>query len=367
MKKKTELLNTPVRIKDIALKANVSSGTVDRVIHNRGRVAEDVKERVMKIVKELNYEPNMMARMLGSTKVYNFAALIPSHTHDNFWLAPKLGIESAEQDLKAYNIKVEQFVFDQLDVNDYVEKANEITLKKPDGILLSPLFYKETLTFFEKWTELNIPFVLFNTQIADYDPLSYIGQDSYQSGLVAAKLVHYGQPNPCSILIAHIDEEISNAQHLVKKELGFRNYFTQNNLDHQYKILRVELKRSNQSGFIKKLDEVIENTLDLKQIFVTTSQAYDVAKYLEQRHITNIKLIGYDLVPQNLHYLEKGNISFLINQNPKGQGYWGIYQLAEHVVFKREVPILKYLPLDIVTRENLNYFLDEKGPAVLNF
>lgn len=366
MKNKPFKSNTAVRIKDIALKANVSTGTVDRVIHNRGRVADDVKERVLKIVKELNYEPNMMARMLGSKKQYYFAALLPDHNYDNFWLAPKLGIEKAEQDLKQYSVTVEQFVFDPQDVDAYVKKAEEITERHPDGILLSPIYYKETLTFFERWNKEKIPFVLFNTQIADYDPLSYIGQDSYRSGQLAGKLVHYGQPNPCSILIAHIDEEISNAQHLVKKEQGFRNYFTQHNLDHQYKIIRIELKRSSKSGFIKALDEIVEKTLDLKQIYVTTSQAYDIAKYLEQRHITNIKLIGYDLVPSNLHYLEKGNISFLINQNPKGQGYWGIYQLAEHLVFKKEVPILKYLPLDIVTRENLNYFLDEKDPSFPN-
>jgi len=359
MKKAPVLKNTIVRIKDIAEKANVSTGTVDRVIHNRGRVAEDVKQLVLKIIKELNYEPNLMARMLVSQKQYYFAALLPDHNYDNFWLAPKLGIEQAEQDLKQYGVTVEQFVFDPQDAEAYVKQAEEVTKRKPDGILLSPIYYKETLPFFEAWNEEKIPFVLFNTQIADYDPLSYIGQDSYQSGLVAGKLVHYGQPEPCSILIAHIDEEISNAQHLVKKEQGFRNYFVQNNLEHHYNILRVELKRSSQSGFIKKLDEILEQTTDLKQIYVTTSQAYDVAKYLEQRRITHIKLIGYDLVPANLHYLEKGNISFLINQNPKGQGYWGIYHLADHLVFKKEVPILKYLPLDIIARENLNYFLNE--------
>lgn len=366
MKNPPAAKNTIVRIKDIAIKANVSTGTVDRVIHNRGRVAEDVKARILKIIKELNYEPNLMARMLGSKKQYHLAALLPDHNYDAFWLAPKLGIEKAEQDLKQYGVTVEQFVFDPQSVEAYVAKAAEITQRKPDGILLSPIYYKETLSFFEKWSEEKIPFVLFNTQIADYDPLSYIGQDSYQSGLVAGKLVHYGQPDPCSVLIAHIDEEISNAQHLVKKEQGFRNYFAQNNLEHQYNIIRVELKRSSQSGFIKKLDEVLEKTLDLKQIFVTTSQAYDVAKYLEQRHINHIKLIGYDLIPPNLHYLNKGNISFLINQNPKGQGYWGIYLLAEHLVFKKEVPIIKYLQLDIVTNENLNYFLDEKDPSYIS-
>jgi LacI family transcriptional regulator len=76
--------------------------------------------------------------------------------------------------------------------------------------------------------------------------------------------------------------------------------------------------------------------------------------------------MGYDLMPKNLYFLNKGVISFLINQNPKGQGYWGIYLLTDHLVFKKEVPIIKYLPLDIVTKENLNYFLDEKDQVYVD-
>ena len=53
-----------VRIKDIAEKAQTSKGTVDRVLHNRGRVAEDVRERILKIIEELNYEPNFIAQSL---------------------------------------------------------------------------------------------------------------------------------------------------------------------------------------------------------------------------------------------------------------------------------------------------------------
>lgn len=361
MEKKTlqKVKNKVIRIKDIAEIANVSAGTVDRVIHNRGRVADEVTERVLKIIKELNYEPNLMAKALGSKKQFCIAALIPDHQHDVFWKSPKAGIEKAEKELKQYGIVVEQYIFDSLDVKSYIKKANELTSSHPDGILLSPIFYRETLPFFKIWTENNIPFVLFNTQITDFDPLSYIGQDSYQSGMLAGKLIHYGQPEPCVILVAHIDEEISNAQHLIKKELGLKNYFLQNKLDQFYEIKRIELDRANRSLFVKKLDEIIDITINLKQIFVTTSKAYDVAQYLEQKHLTHIKLIGYDLVPQNILYLKQGKISFLINQNPKGQGYWGINLLTEHLVFKKTVPLIKYLPLDVVTNENLNYFLDE--------
>lgn len=352
-----------IRIKDIAVKAKVSTGTVDRVIHGRGRVAEEVRTRVLKIIKDLKYEPNLMARTLGANRQYYIAALIPDHNEDSYWLAPKTGIEKAEKDLKQYGVVVEQFVFNPYDVESYIKKARELTATSPDGILLSPIFYHETLPFFETWKKANVPFVLFNTQITEYDPLSYIGQDSYQSGILAGKLIHFGQPQPCAILIAHIDEKISNAAHLLKKEQGLLNYFKQNNLDHQYNIVRAELNRSNHSSFIRQLGEIIESTLHLKQIFVTTSKAYEIAMYLEQRHIQDIRIIGYDLMPKNIQFLNKGTISFLINQNPKGQGYWGIYQLADHLVFKKEVSIIKYLPLDIVTKENLNYYIDENDPA----
>ncbi|MFS2185804.1 substrate-binding domain-containing protein [Mucilaginibacter sp. Mucisp84] len=358
--------NKIVRIKDIAEKAKVSTGTVDRVLHKRGRVSKKVEEKVLKIIEEMDYEPNLMARALGSNRIYQIAALIPDHEVDSYWHAPKAGIEKAEKDLKQYGIIVQQYVFDPYDVDSFISKAGKLTNDKPDGIILSPIFYRETLPFFEKWKAAEIPFVLFNTQIAECEPLSYIGQDSYQSGFLAGKLIHYGQPDSCSVLIAHIDEETSNAAHLLKKEQGFRNYFSQNNLDHQYKILRAELNRSNAAVFMKQLGDIIDSAPDLASIFVTTSKAHEIAKYLEQRYIKHIKIIGYDLLPPNLYFLNKGTISFLINQNPKGQGYWGIYQLTDSLVFKKEVPIIKYLPLDIVTKENVNYYVDDEDVVYLD-
>ncbi|UEG54979.1 substrate-binding domain-containing protein [Mucilaginibacter daejeonensis] len=348
-----------IRIKDIALKANVSTGTVDRVLHNRGNVNEKVKEKVLKIISEMKYEPNYIARALGSNKTYHLAALIPDHSFDSYWLAPKSGIEKAEKDLGKFGIQVHQYQFDPFDAKSFVKAAKEVTAANPDGILLSPIFYREVLPFFEAWRNENIPFVLFNTQIAEFDPLSYIGQDSYQSGYLAGKLIHYGAKQPSSVLIVHIDEEISNAAHLLKKEQGLRNFFLHNDLADRYPIVKAELNRADINSFRQKLNEVFESEPNIRSVFVTTSKAHEIAKHLEQRHLPDVNIVGYDLLPQNLYYLNKGTISFLINQNPRGQGYWGINQLVEHLVFKKEVAPVKFLPLDIITKENLNYYLDE--------
>jgi len=350
-----------VRIKDIAEKAEVSKGTVDRVLHNRGRVSEEARERVLRIIEEMNYEPNLIARTLKSNKVYNIAAIIPDPLIDPYWEAPKLGIEKAEKELRNYGISVYPYIFNPYNVDSFLKKATEATQSAPDGILLAPVFYREVLPFFKQWDAKKIPYVLFNTQIPDAMPLSYIGQDSFQSGFLVAKLLTFGLPEPCTLLVAHINEDIPNSAHLIKKEEGFRHYFTEKKLEDKYQVVRLELGNPDSSLFTEQLNKIRQQYPDLKAIFVTNSKAYEIAFYLEKHRITDIKLIGYDLLPKNLYYLENGIINFLINQNPKGQGYWGIQKLTDFLIFKKEIQPIKYLPLDIITQENLSYYIDNES------
>ncbi|WP_299576734.1 LacI family DNA-binding transcriptional regulator [uncultured Sunxiuqinia sp.] len=351
-----------VRIKDIAELANVSTGTVDRVLHNRGRVSEEVKQRVLSIARELNYEPNMLARALVSKREFRIAALIPDASLDDYWAEPAKGIRKAEAELRQYGLVVYYHIFNQFDVNSFKEEAEKLSGLNYDGILLAPVFYRESLTFLNRWKRDQIPFNLFNTHIPDYEPLSYIGQDSYQSGVVAAKLLHYGylSSEPISFIIAHIDEDVANSSHLIKKEQGFMDYF--DTADTPFvKVVRTELhKSSDQRIFAQQLDELLAKNPDARGIFVSTSRAYAVADYLENNPQHKLRLIGYDLLDKNLTHLNKGTINFLINQNPKGQGYYGIQLLIEHLVFKKKINPIKYLPLDIITKENLHYYIESE-------
>ena len=68
-----------IRIKDIAQMAEVSVGTVDRVLHGRTGVSEASRKKVENILKQLDYQPNMYASALASNKKYIFACLLPLH------------------------------------------------------------------------------------------------------------------------------------------------------------------------------------------------------------------------------------------------------------------------------------------------
>ena len=59
------------RLKDIAELSGVSTGTVDRILHNRGKVSEEAQKKVEKVLKEIDYHPNLIARSLALKKSIN--------------------------------------------------------------------------------------------------------------------------------------------------------------------------------------------------------------------------------------------------------------------------------------------------------
>jgi LacI family transcriptional regulator len=67
----------PVKIKDIALKARVSPGTVSRALSGASGVGESKRERILNIARSLNYTPNTYASGLRTGKKTGFAVITP--------------------------------------------------------------------------------------------------------------------------------------------------------------------------------------------------------------------------------------------------------------------------------------------------
>ena len=74
-----------IRIKDIAERAGVSVGTVDRVLHNRPNVSKAALEKVNKALAEMDYKPNMYASALAYNKKYTFYCVLPKHEQEAYW------------------------------------------------------------------------------------------------------------------------------------------------------------------------------------------------------------------------------------------------------------------------------------------
>jgi LacI family transcriptional regulator len=259
--------------------------------------------------------------------------------------------------MRQYGVIVDKYLFDQDDAESFKHKALEISELQYKGILVAPIFNREALAFLNKWSKEGIPFNLFNTHIPDYKPVSYVGQDSYQSGVLAGKLLHYGAKAPGTFLVLHIEKEVANSTHLIKKEQGFIDYFEAFR-GSGINIIHSEIDNwENEIRCNIKLDALMNSISDLRGFFVTNSRSYVVGNFLRKRGIKDVQLVGYDLLTRNLALLDEGIIDFLINQNPRGQGYLGVKLLVDHLVFGQEVEPIKYLPLDIVSKENVQYYI----------
>ncbi len=64
-------------IKDVAREAGVSVATVSRIMNNRGAISEKTRKKVHKVMKELNYHPNEMARALQTKRSHIIGLVVP--------------------------------------------------------------------------------------------------------------------------------------------------------------------------------------------------------------------------------------------------------------------------------------------------
>ncbi|GAA3583707.1 substrate-binding domain-containing protein [Snuella lapsa] len=345
-------------IKDIAIMAGVSKGTVDRVIHNRGKVSPTALAKINAILQQIDYKPNLLARNLKNNKTYNICVLMPDPSIDPYWAPCLEGIEEAFEEYAPFGITLDMLFFNPFDKTSFENQADAVLQKNCDGIVLAPLFQKESLAFLKTCEQQNIEYFLFNNDIRDTKPQRFIGQDLYLSGRVAAKLMHTILRNNSKIAIVHIDEVFKNARHMQDKEKGFRSYFEDLN-NNSFEIETFKLKHRNTNNLKKSVKYFIDMHPDISGIFVTNSKVHLLAALLntqsQKRHV-----IGYDLITENIQYLNSGSIDFLINQNPKEQAQLSFSGLADYLLYSKDTPKQNLLPIDIVNSENVKSYLKDE-------
>lgn len=305
----------------------------------------------------MEYQPNLMASTLASKKTFTFALFIPAPvSEESYWSKPMVGVKKAFQEVQQYGVNIDIHLFKQSDSQTFIDESQSILQSEPDGVVLAPFFSRESRHFIADLKKRNIPYVFIDSNINDSEKLSYIGQDSFQSGKLSAKLLDYSIPANATILILHFAKEMDNLNHLAQREKGFYEYFKSVDPTGKRKLITIEIADPTDILLEKQMEAVLEAQPDVKGIFVTNSQVYHLAKFIEQKNITDIRIIGHDLIDENILYLKKGIVDFLICQRPEEQGYNAVYALFDHILIKKQVQINNFTSIDIITKENIDYY-----------
>ena len=342
-------------IKDIAKEANVSPGTVDRVLHNRGGVSKKTEILIRELLEKNNFKINKVARLLALNKNLTIATLVPEYNTENrFWETPILGMNKAQEEVDVFGIKTHIYTFDQFKATSFLDQFNTLITSKPDAVVLVPSFKKETLQMVLKLEEKKIPYIFLNIDLDGCNNISYIGQDSYNSGYLAGKLMHLCLQKKDSIAIMQTLLNTDTNPAISKRINGFTDYFSNNNLPNI--IIKEDLiNPNNYENLKKKLNLILTNTPSIKGFYIPNSRASLFAKCFEDLKINDLSLIGFDATEKNVAYLKASKISFLISQKPFKQGYDSIKLMTNYLIEKKQPKLKISSPIEILTKENVSF------------
>jgi LacI family transcriptional regulator len=346
-----------IKIKDVAEIAGVSVGTVDRVMHNRGEVAEETRKKVLKAIKKLRYTPNMIARSLALKKEFKFAALLPDANQNDYWHGPLEGLRKASVELQTYKLKIDTYLFAQSDPASFEQKATEMVLSKPDGIIFPPLYEEISRRLIGKCKEFGIPFSLIDSDLEEQGKISFIGQNSFQSGFLVGKLMYrLVGTEPGKIVILLMDEGSKKSNQVKRRIEGFMDYVEKCACMPDDKVQTLILEGKSRNDLKLMIKEYFKQK-DISGIFIPNSRAYLLCELADDELINGTCIIGYDLLKKNIEYLECDRIDFLIAQNPTKQGYQAVIDLFEHIVFRKKVKKESFIPIDIIMKENYKFYI----------
>jgi LacI family transcriptional regulator len=169
-----------VTIKEVAKRAGVGIATVSRVLNNNYPVRDQVKENVLNAIRELDYQPNGIARSLKNKKT-NTIGVIVADISNAFFMQIAKGIESVVYN-HGYNLIIAS-------TSENPEKELQVlralSEKRVDAMIISPC--SSDGKFIKQLTERGMPIVLVDRKIPSLS-IDLIVEDNFSASY---KLVSY--------------------------------------------------------------------------------------------------------------------------------------------------------------------------------
>ena len=165
------------KIEDVAERAGVSVTTVSRVLNNRGYISQKTRDKIYQVMKEINYQPNEMARALFRRKSNMIGLIIPAVSHPFF--SELTYYLEYYADLKGYKLLLCNSNRSISKEREYIEmlKKNQV-----DAIIMG-----SSVLDVQHYLNLNLPIVSFDRTIDENIPI--VTSDNFMGGKFASRLL----------------------------------------------------------------------------------------------------------------------------------------------------------------------------------
>ncbi|HBF39134.1 MAG TPA: LacI family transcriptional regulator [Firmicutes bacterium] len=327
-------------ISDIARRANVSKATVSRVINNKSEgVGQETKQRILDIIKELNYQPSLIARGLVTKRIHSIGLIIPDIANPFF---PQLARGAEDSALKrGYNLFL-------CNSDNSVEKEkiyiNAFVKKSVDGVILTSSVSKSNIQY-QLLKDRNIPFILLDRYIEGREQETGVFLDNEEGAYQATSyLLKNGHERIAFISGPFL---VTTAWH---RFLGFQKAHYDQGVPIDYLLVREgEYRLETGREFI---EELLTKDIPFTAVFAGNDMiAIGALKALKKQHIKvpdSVEVIGFDNI--DLSALIEPALS-TVAQPTYDMGALGAEMLIDLIEGKEIKQNKLYLKPELILRE----------------
>lgn len=166
-------------MKDIARELGVSVVTVSKVLRNHADIGEETRKRVLKRVKELNYQPNPAARALVTGRTYTAGLIVPDLVHP-FFAEVAAGLSNTLR-RKNYSLLISS---SQGDPELERQEIGRLLSRRLDALVIASTQW--TVESFRRIEEQKVPYVLLDRSFLGM-PANFVGVDDLKVGRMATE------------------------------------------------------------------------------------------------------------------------------------------------------------------------------------
>lgn len=199
--------------KEIAKQLGISRTTVARAINGSPLIKEETKEKVMKLIKEMKYEKNIIGSSLAIKKNKKVYCLVIKSKNEFYTQEIIRGLNEAAREYKSYSYRMEIIT---TDINDSQSQLD--TLKKVleyddiDGLIITPLEKEKVYSMIEPHLD-RIKVVSLGIRLND--DIYHVGPDHVKQGRIAASIMNIMlRKGEKLLIIDNGDDRISSKMYL---------------------------------------------------------------------------------------------------------------------------------------------------------
>lgn len=266
-------------IKDVAREAGLTVTTVSRVLNNRGYISAATREKVYRVMAELDYQPNEIARSLYRRRSMMIGLIVPTVSHPFFGELST----SIEQHAYAagYKIVLCNSHLDQEKERDYVDMLKR---HKVDGIIMG----SHTLGV-DEYENLHMPIVTVDRQISPTIPS--LSSDNYEGGRMAARLL---VAKGCK-KIAYVCGSLKLELFANRRHDAFVEEMTKAGVP--YVVMQTDIDAFDTAKYSALINELFTTHPETDGVFASDLKAARVVQTcirLGKRVPEDVRVVGYD-------------------------------------------------------------------------